>query len=99
MFGLLKGCFQIQKTGIRLRGQKSADNMFLTRCILHDLLLKKDGPVKDANMANLEVLQTNVLKCSNDNTQLFSLREDFHLCVCYQHPWRMQLPSSYSSRH
>jgi hypothetical protein len=27
-FGILKGCFRILKTGIRLLGQRSADNIF-----------------------------------------------------------------------
>ena len=42
-FGILKGRFRILKTGIRLLGQKSADNIFLTCCALHNWLLSEDG--------------------------------------------------------
>jgi hypothetical protein len=36
-FGILKGCFWILKTGIRLMGQESADKTFLTCCVRMDL--------------------------------------------------------------
>jgi hypothetical protein len=42
-FGMLKGRFRILKTGIRLLGQRSADNIFLTCCALHNWLLNEDG--------------------------------------------------------
>jgi hypothetical protein len=46
-FGILKGRFRNLKTGIRLRGQESADQIFLTCCALHIWLLNKDGLDKD----------------------------------------------------
>ena len=42
-FGILKGCFRILKTSIRLLGQKSADNIFQTCCALHNWLLNEGG--------------------------------------------------------
>jgi hypothetical protein len=42
-FGILKGRFRILKPGIRLLGQKSADNIFLMCCALHNWLLNEDG--------------------------------------------------------
>ena len=35
-FGILKGRFRVLKTGIRLAGTESADNMFMTCCALHN---------------------------------------------------------------
>jgi DDE superfamily endonuclease len=43
VFGILKGCFRILQTGIRLHGTMSADRVWLTCCGLHNLLLKSDG--------------------------------------------------------
>ncbi len=42
-FGILKGRWQILKTGIRLFGVKAADEVFLTCCALHNWLLEIDG--------------------------------------------------------
>ncbi len=42
-FGILKGRFQIEKPGNRLPGQKSADNIHLTCCALHNWLLHEDS--------------------------------------------------------
>ena len=42
-FGILKGRWRILKTGIRLFGVKSADQIFLTCCALHNWLLEIDG--------------------------------------------------------
>jgi DDE superfamily endonuclease len=43
VFGILKGWFRILKTGIRLDGAEAADNIWLTCCALHNLLLEVDG--------------------------------------------------------
>ena len=43
VFGILKGRFRILKTGIRLAGDVAADNVWLTCCALHNLLLEVDG--------------------------------------------------------
>ena len=42
-FGILKGRFRILKTGIRVRGLDKVDNIFLTCCALHNMLLERDG--------------------------------------------------------
>ena len=42
-FGILKGRWRILKTGIRLHGTKIADDIFLTCCALHNMLLEIDG--------------------------------------------------------
>ena len=42
-FGILKGQFRILKTGIRLHGVNNADNIWLTCCALHNMLLDIDG--------------------------------------------------------
>ena len=42
-FGILKGRFRVLKTGVRLAGTESADNMFMTCCALHNLQLEIDG--------------------------------------------------------
>jgi DDE superfamily endonuclease len=39
VFGILKGRFRILKTGIRLDGPEAADNVWLTCCASHNLLL------------------------------------------------------------
>lgn len=43
VFGTLKGRWRILKTGIRLEGEEAADNVWLTCCALHNLLLEVDG--------------------------------------------------------
>ena len=43
VFGILKGRFRILKTGVRLEGALAADNIWLTCCALHNLLLEVDG--------------------------------------------------------
>ena len=45
--GILKGRFRILKTGIRLEGPQTADNVWLTCCALHNLLLEVDGLDKE----------------------------------------------------
>jgi Plant transposon protein len=42
-FGILKGRFRVLKTGVRLAGTESTDNMFMTCCALHNWLLEIDG--------------------------------------------------------
>ena len=42
-FGILKGRWQILKTGICLKGVESADKIFLTCCALHNCLLDAYG--------------------------------------------------------
>lgn len=42
-FGILKGRWRILKTGIRLHNTGAADNIWLTCCALHNLLLDVDG--------------------------------------------------------
>jgi hypothetical protein len=39
-FGILKSCWRILKTGIRLHTTKEADNVWLTCCALHNILLE-----------------------------------------------------------
>ena len=43
VFGILKGRWRILKTGIRLDGPKAADDIWLTCCGLHNMLLFADG--------------------------------------------------------
>jgi Plant transposon protein len=42
-FGILKGRWRILKTGIHVHGVEAADNIWLTCCALHNLLLESDG--------------------------------------------------------
>jgi hypothetical protein len=42
-FGILKGRWRILKTGIRLHNTAAADNIWLTCCALHNMLLNVDG--------------------------------------------------------
>jgi len=42
-FGILKGRWRILKTGIRLHSTESVDNIWLTCCALHNMLLEIDG--------------------------------------------------------
>ena len=42
-FGILKGRWKCLKYGIRLQGHKTADQLWLTCCALHNMLLKVDG--------------------------------------------------------
>ncbi len=42
-FGILRGRWQILKTGIRLSGIDLADKIILTCCALHNRLLETDG--------------------------------------------------------
>ncbi len=42
-FGILKGRFRILKTGIRLKGFETMDNIWFTCCALHNMLLEVDG--------------------------------------------------------
>ena len=42
-FGILKGRWRVLKTGIRLHNNESADNIWLTCCTLHNMLLEVDG--------------------------------------------------------
>ena len=42
-FGILKSRWRILKTGIRLHSTKAADNVWLTCCALHNMLLDVDG--------------------------------------------------------
>ena len=42
-FVILKGRFRILKSGIRLHGVDVADNIWMTCCALHNLLLEEDG--------------------------------------------------------
>ena len=41
-FGIMKGRWRILKTGIRLEGVDSVDNIWLTYCALHNWLLEID---------------------------------------------------------
>ena len=43
VFGMLKGRFRLLKTGIRLHSLKSADQIWLTCCAMHNYLLEADG--------------------------------------------------------
>lgn len=47
VFGILKGRWRVLKTGIRLEGPQAADNVWLTCCALHNLLLEADGLSKE----------------------------------------------------
>ena len=42
-FGILKGHWQILKTGVQLSGVDAADKIFLTCCALHNRLLETNG--------------------------------------------------------
>jgi hypothetical protein len=42
-FGILKGRWRILKTGIRLQGMETCNNIWLTCCALHNWLLEVDG--------------------------------------------------------
>jgi hypothetical protein len=42
-FGILKSRWRILKTGIRLHNTEAADNVWLTCCALHNMLLNVDG--------------------------------------------------------
>lgn len=42
-FGILKSRWRILKTGIRLHSTEAADNVWLTCCALHNMLLKVEG--------------------------------------------------------
>ena len=42
-FGILKGRWRILKTGIRLQNMEVSDNIWLTCCALHNMLLDVDG--------------------------------------------------------
>ena len=42
-FGILKGRWRILKAGVRLHGVNAADNVWLTCCALHNMLLEVDG--------------------------------------------------------
>ena len=42
-FGILKGRWRILKSGIRLHGVDTADNIWMTCCALHNMLLEVDG--------------------------------------------------------
>jgi len=44
-FGILKGRFRILKTAVRLHRAIDIDKVFLTCCILHNMLLKEDNLV------------------------------------------------------
>ena len=46
-FGILKGRFRILLYGFRFRKIGLCDDLFLTCCALHNLLLHKDGLDKD----------------------------------------------------
>ena len=42
-FGILKGRWRILKSGIRVHGVSTTDKIWLTCCVLHNLLLQVDG--------------------------------------------------------
>ena len=42
-FGILKGRWRILKTGIRVHNTEASDNIWLTCCALHNMLLDVDG--------------------------------------------------------
>ena len=42
-FGILKGCWRILKTGIRVHNTEVGDNIWLTCCALQNMLLDVDG--------------------------------------------------------
>ena len=48
-FGILKGRWRILKTGIRIHGTQSCDDIFKTCCALHNLLLEVDGIDNESN--------------------------------------------------
>ena len=43
MFGVLKQCWRILKTGIRLQSAAAIEQIWLTCCALHNYLLEHDG--------------------------------------------------------
>ena len=42
-FGILKGRFRVLKHGVRLGGFKKTDQLWLTCCAMHNILLEVDG--------------------------------------------------------
>ena len=42
-FGILKGRFRILKTVVRLHGIEATDQIWMTCCALHNMLLDADG--------------------------------------------------------
>jgi DDE superfamily endonuclease len=56
-FGILKGRWRILKTGIRVHNTEASDNIWMTCCALHNLLLDVDGlshKWKDCNPSSYE---------------------------------------------
>ncbi len=42
-FGIMRGCWRILKCGIRVHNTEVGDNIWLTSCVLHNMLLNVDG--------------------------------------------------------
>ena len=46
-FGILKGRYRILKSGVRLHGVPVADDIWMTCCALHNMLLSVDGLIEE----------------------------------------------------
>ena len=54
-FGILKGMWQILKSGIRINGVDAVDNDWFTCCALHNWLLEIDGLNADLSGVSMPV--------------------------------------------
>ncbi|KAL7503479.1 hypothetical protein ACHAWX_000589 [Stephanocyclus meneghinianus] len=62
-FGVLKDCWRILKTGIRVQGVESCDKVRLTCCALHNWLLETDGLDKEwDSVVEADGLSSNIVE-------------------------------------
>ena len=72
VFGILKQKFSILRNGIKLGKIKNCDDIWLTCCALHNILLKLDG--LDTNWDTSQYTnQMNIINSSNNISQPFAL--------------------------
>jgi hypothetical protein len=64
-FGILKGRWSILSDGIRLHSTHTADNVWLTCCALHNMLLEVDGLNKEWNTGILSDWEKESIECSD----------------------------------
>ena len=68
-FGILKTRFSILKYGIRLRSLNQCDNVWLTCCALHNMLLKIDGYDKNWTTGECQLNNENNDLTNNQTSQ------------------------------
>ena len=73
-FGILKGRWRILKTGIRIHGTQSCDDIFKTCCALYNLLLEGDGIDNESNWLGDWGLHNSLDDVINDITPYALLR-------------------------